>query len=67
MVIFIILTVVTIAASPTPVRLATEHLASLESRLAGGYSELWQVGRNWETSLRGAGGQVELTLRGGLI
>jgi len=64
-IIFIVLTMVTISARPGPLRLAGEHLASLESRLGASASDLWKVGRDvggWgkslESSFRGAGGQV---------
>lgn len=58
-IIFLVLTVVTIAARPAPVRLAGEHLSSLEGRLANSASDLWKVGKDFHTSLCGAGGQVE--------
>ena len=57
-IIFIVLTVVTIAARPAPLRLAGEHLTSLEGRIVHSASDLWRVGQNLQSSLRGAGGQA---------
>ena len=55
-----VLTVVTIAAHPTPIRLAGEQLSNLESRLAHTASDIWYAGKSLELSLRDAGGQVTL-------